>query len=48
MTKLIMASTADAWLIYVPGMARKHERFMKNLDELVTPWKINRMISLYH
>jgi hypothetical protein len=45
MTKLIMASTADAWLIHLPGMARKHEVFTaeqltlidirKNLDDLV-------------
>jgi hypothetical protein len=25
MTKLVMASTADAWLINLPGMARRHE-----------------------
>ncbi len=38
-----MASTADAWLIYLPGMTRKHEVFtaeqliqdMENLDDLV-------------
>jgi hypothetical protein len=42
MTKLIMASTADAWLIHLPGMIRKHEVFtaeqliqdMENLDDL--------------
>ncbi len=41
MTKLIMASTADAWLIHLPGMIRKHEVFtaeqlildMENLDD---------------
>jgi hypothetical protein len=27
MTKLIMASTADGWLIHLPGMIRKHEVF---------------------
>jgi hypothetical protein len=27
MTKIIMASTADAWLIHIPGMARRHEVF---------------------
>jgi hypothetical protein len=25
MTKLVMASTADAWLINLPGMPRRHE-----------------------
>jgi hypothetical protein len=25
MTKIIMASTADAWLINLPGMSRRHE-----------------------
>jgi hypothetical protein len=42
MTKLIMASTADAWLIHLPGMIRKHEAFtaeqliqdMESLDDL--------------
>jgi hypothetical protein len=42
MTKLIMASTADAWLIHLPGMIRKHEIFtaeqliqdIENLDDL--------------
>ncbi len=42
MTKLIMASTADVWLIHLPGMIRKHEVFtaeqliqdMENLDDL--------------
>jgi hypothetical protein len=24
MTKIVMASTADAWLIHIPGMTRRH------------------------
>jgi hypothetical protein len=24
MTKIIMAATANAWLIHIPGMARRH------------------------
>ena len=27
MTKIVMASTADAWLVNIPGMARRHEIF---------------------
>jgi hypothetical protein len=27
MTKLVMASTADAWLINLPGMVRRHETY---------------------
>ncbi len=44
MTKLVMASTADAWLVHLPGLARRHEIFTAeqlahdsaNLDDLVT------------
>ena len=44
MTKIVMASTADAWLIHLPGYARRHEIFTAeqldqdsaNLDDLVT------------
>jgi hypothetical protein len=43
MTKIIMAATADAWLIYLPGTAKRHEVFTaellkmdrSNLEELV-------------
>ncbi len=31
MTKIIMAATADAWLIHIPGMARRHEVFTAEL-----------------
>jgi hypothetical protein len=24
-TKIVMASTADAWLVHLPGLARRHE-----------------------
>jgi hypothetical protein len=27
MTKIVMASTADAWLIHLPGLTRRHEIF---------------------
>jgi hypothetical protein len=30
MTKMIMAATADAWLIHLPGAARRHEVFTGN------------------
>jgi hypothetical protein len=44
MTKLVMTSTVDAWLIYLPGMIRRHEVFtteqllqhMSNLYDLVS------------
>ena len=44
MAKIIMASTADAWLIHVPGLMRRHEVFTaeqlaqdsSHLDDLVT------------
>ena len=44
MTKIVMASTADAWLVHLPGFARRHEIFTveqlmqdsANLDDLVT------------
>jgi hypothetical protein len=44
MTKIIMASTADAWLVHLPGSTRRHEIFTveqlaqdsANLDDLVT------------
>ncbi len=44
MTKIIMASRADAWLIHIPGLTRRHEIFTAeqltldslNLDDLVT------------
>jgi hypothetical protein len=44
MTKIVMASTTDAWLVYLPGFARRHEVFpaeqleqdSANLDDLVT------------
>jgi hypothetical protein len=44
MTKIVMASTADAWLIHVPGLARRHEiltaeqlaQDSSNLEGLVT------------
>ncbi len=43
MTKIVMASTADAWLIHIPGLARRHEIFTaeqlaqdsSNLEDLV-------------
>jgi hypothetical protein len=31
MTKIIMAATADVWLIHIPGMARRHEVFTAEL-----------------
>jgi hypothetical protein len=31
MTKIIMAATADAWLIYLPGTAKRHEVFTAKL-----------------
>jgi hypothetical protein len=31
MTKIIMAATADAWLIHIPGMARRYELFTAEL-----------------
>jgi hypothetical protein len=44
MTKIVMASTADAWLVHLPGLTRRHEIFTAeqltqdstNLDDLVT------------
>ncbi len=34
MTKIIMASTADAWLINLPGLPRRHEVLtMEQLDD---------------
>ncbi len=44
MSKIVMASTADAWLIHLPGLTRRHEIFTAeqleqdsaNLDNLVT------------
>jgi hypothetical protein len=44
MTKIIMASTADAWLVHLPGSTRRHEIFTveqlaqdsANLDDLAT------------
>ena len=44
MTKIIMAATADAWLIHLPGTAKRHEVFTAellamdkfNLEDLVT------------
>ncbi len=44
MTKIVMSSTADAWLVHLPGFARRHEIFTverleqdsANLDDLVT------------
>ena len=44
MTKIVMASTADAWLIHLTGLARRHEIFTAellaqnsaNLEDLVT------------
>jgi hypothetical protein len=43
MTRLVMASTANAWLIYLSGMARRHKVFtaeqlihdMENFENLV-------------
>ena len=31
MTKIIMAATADAWLIHLPGTVRRHEVFTAEL-----------------
>jgi hypothetical protein len=31
MTKIVMAATADAWLIHLPGTARRHEIFTAEL-----------------
>jgi hypothetical protein len=53
MTKLVMASTADAWLIHLPGMIRKHEVFtaeqliqdMENLDDLTYSMEDHQDIS---
>jgi hypothetical protein len=53
MTKLIIASTADAWLIHLPGMTRKHEVFtaeqltqdMENLDDLTYSMEDHQDIS---
>jgi hypothetical protein len=44
MTKIVMASTADAWLVNIPGMARRHEIFTAeqleqdspNMEDLIT------------
>ena len=44
MTKIVMASTADAWLVHLSGLARRHEIFTaeqlvqdsSNLKDLVT------------
>jgi hypothetical protein len=44
MTKIVMAATADAWLVHLPGFARRHEIFTAaqleqdsaNVDDLVT------------
>ncbi len=44
MTKIVMVSTADAWLVHLPGLARRREIFTAeqltqdsaNLDDLVT------------
>ncbi len=44
MTKIVMASTADAWLIHLPGYERRHEIFTAeqldqdtaNMDDLVS------------
>ena len=44
MTKIVMASTADAWLVHIPGMARRHEIFTaeqldqdsSNMEDLIT------------
>jgi hypothetical protein len=44
MTKIVMASTADAWLLHLPGLTQRHEIFTAeqlaqdsaNLDDLVT------------
>ncbi len=44
MTKIVMASTVDAWLVHLPGSTRRHEIFTavqlaqdsSNLDNLVT------------
>ncbi len=44
MSKIVMASTADAWLVHIPGMMRRHEIFTaeqleqdsSNLEDLVT------------
>ncbi len=44
MTKIVMASTTNAWLVHLPGFARRHEIFTAeqlvqdsaNLDDLVT------------
>ncbi len=43
MTKIVMASTADAWLVHIPGLTRRHEIFTaeqlvqdsSNLEDLV-------------
>jgi hypothetical protein len=31
MTKIIMAATADVWLIHLPGTAKRHEVFTAEL-----------------
>ncbi len=44
MTKIVMASTADAWSVHIPGLAQRHEIFTaeqlvqdsSNLKDLVT------------
>ena len=44
MTKIVMASTAVAWLVNIPGMARRHEIFTAeqleqdslNMEDLIT------------
>ncbi len=44
LTKIVMAATADVWLVPLPGFARRHEIFTAeqldqdsaNLDDLVT------------
>ena len=44
MTKIVMASSADAWLVHIPGMVRRHEIFTaeqleqdtSNMKDLIT------------
>ena len=46
MTKIVMASTADAWLIHIPGMTRRHEIFTAEQLELDSA-NLENLISFY-
>ena len=53
MTKIVMASTADAWLVHIPGLTRRHEIFTaeqlvqdsSNMEDLITSLQDLTMIA---